>query len=82
MEEFETIMTMCELYDKYDVYFRFRKEGLLLTKVWSESVVPIKFNRFYALELLESFESDLETLVQIFCKEAEHFYKKRMESKG
>lgn len=50
-------------------------------KVWAESVVPIKFNRLYALELLESFESDLETLVQIFCKEAERFYKKRMESK-
>jgi len=80
MEEFETIYTMCELHDKYDVYFRFMKEGLILTKVWAESVVPIKFNRLYALELLESFESDLETLVQIFCKEAEHFYKKRMES--
>ena len=82
MEEFETISTMCELHDKYGVYFRFMKEGLILTKVWSESVVPIKFNRLYALELLESFESDLEYLVQIFCKEAEHFYKKKMESKG
>lgn len=80
MEEFETIRTMCELRDKYDVRFRFEKEGMILTKVWEESVVPIKFNKIYDLGLLEYLEIDLETLVQIFCKEAEHSYKKRMES--
>ena len=81
MEEFETIRTMCELHEKYGVYFRFDKEGMILTKVWSESVVPVKFNRLFSMELLEYWESDLENLVQIFCKEAEHFYKKRMEAK-
>lgn len=81
MEEFETIRTMCELREKYDVRFRFEKEGMILTKVWAESVVPIKFNRLFSMELLEYWESDLENLVQIFCKEAE-CYKKRMESKG
>ena len=84
MDELETICTLCELREKYGIRFRFEKEGMILTKTFqpeNDYVVPspIKFSRLFPLRLLECFDSDLTSLVEIFNDEAKHFFEKKTE---
>lgn len=79
----DTIITLCQLYDQRGVQFRFIKDGMILTKVFqTDTVTPVKFSRLVPIVMLDNWKGDLESLVDMFCKEAERFYEKKTGMKN